>query len=92
MALNILEVCRQTPNKRHWIPSREFKVWTRALQIDRLPDNAVLRMSSHMVDGPRPKAWPTTSTVHTGIKPCPAESARRPSRRQMRSVPRVLVR
>ena len=71
MALNILEVCRQTPNKRHWIPSREFKVWTRALQIDRLPENAVLRMSAHMVDGPRPKAWPTTSTVHTGIKTLP---------------------
>jgi hypothetical protein len=76
MALNIIEVCRQTPHKRHWIPSREFKVWTRALQIDRLPDNAVLRMSAHMVDGPRPKAWPTTSTVHTGKKTlgraCPA--------------------
>ena len=71
MALNIIDVCRQTPNKRHWIPSREFKVWTRALQIDRLPENAVLRMSAHMVDGPRPKAWPTTSTVHTGIKTLP---------------------
>jgi len=76
MALNIIDVCRQTPDKRHWIPSREFKVWTRALQIDRLPDNAVLRMSAHMVDGPRPKAWPNTSTVHTGKKAlgrvCPA--------------------
>ena len=76
MALNIIDVCRQTPTKRHWIPSREFKVWTRALQIDRLPENAVLRMSAHMVDGPRPKAWPTTSTVHTGKKTlgrvCPA--------------------
>tara|TARA_X000001388_G_scaffold73593_1_gene65502 strand:- start:2136 stop:2765 length:630 start_codon:yes stop_codon:yes gene_type:complete len=76
MALNIIDVCRQTPHKRHWIPSREFKVWTRALQIDRLPDNAVLRMSAHMVDGPRPKAWPTTSTVHSGKKTlgrtCPA--------------------
>tara|TARA_A100001011_G_scaffold75220_1_gene77294 strand:+ start:5245 stop:5874 length:630 start_codon:yes stop_codon:yes gene_type:complete len=76
MALNIIDVCRQTPHKRHWIPSREFKVWTRALQIDRLPNNAVLRMSAHMVDGPRPKAWPTTSTVHSGKKTlgrtCPA--------------------
>ena len=76
MALNIIDVCRQTPHKRHWIPSREFKVWTRALQIDRLPENAVLRMSAHMVDGPRPKAWPNTSTVHTGKKTlgrtCPA--------------------
>jgi len=71
MALDIIDVCRQTPNKRHWIPSREFKIWTRALEIDRLPDNAVLRMSAHMVDGPRPKAWPTTSTVHTGIKTLP---------------------
>ena len=68
MALNIIEVCRQTPNKRHWIPSREYEKWTRALQIDRLPDNAVLRMSAHMVDGPRSKGFTHTSTVHSGKK------------------------
>ena len=68
MALNIIEVCRQTPNKRHWIPSREYEKWTRALQIDKLPDNAVLRMSAHMVDGPRSKGFTHTSTVHSGKK------------------------
>jgi hypothetical protein len=68
MALNIIEVCRQTPNKRHWIPSREFKVWTRALQIDKLPENAVLRMSALMVDGPRSLGFIHTSTVHSGTR------------------------
>ena len=92
MALNILEVCRQTPNKRHWIPSREFKVWTRALQIDRLPENAVLRMSPTWWTDHGPRHGRPHRPCTQESKPCPAESARRPSRRKMRRVPRLLVR
>ena len=76
MALNIIEVCRQTPHKRHWIPSREYEKWTRAEQIDIVPDNAVLRMSAHMVNGTASKGFANTSTVHNAKKPdglvCPA--------------------
>ena len=91
MALNIIEVCRQTPHKRHWIPSREYEKWTRALQIDRLPDNAVLRMSAHMVDGPGPRHSQTRAQCTQEKSParhvCPA-----PEQEQMRRLPRLLVR
>ena len=92
MALNILEVCRQTPNKRHWIPSREFKVWTRALQIDRLPDNAVLRMSPH---GGRTTAQGMADHIdraHRNQNPARQNLPGARARRKMRSVPRLLVR
>ena len=63
MGLNILDVCEATPNKIHWIPSREYKIWGDVLRIRNLPDNVTLRMSAHMIDGPAPKAWQNTSTV-----------------------------
>lgn len=63
MGHNILDVCEATPNKKHWIPSREYKIWADVLRVRNLPDNVTLRMSAHMIDGPAPKAWQNTSTV-----------------------------
>ena len=66
MGLNILDVCEATPNKRHWIPSKEYQIWDKVLKIRNLPDNVTLRISAPMVDGPPPKAWQNTSTVTAG--------------------------
>ncbi len=78
MALNILDVCEATPDKMHWIPSREFEKWGEALEIRNnvLPKNVTLRMSAHKRDGKPPKAWANTSTVAEHAAPigheCPA--------------------
>ena len=66
MGLNILDVCEATPNKRHWIPSKEYQIWAKVLKTRNLPDNVTLRISAPMVDGPPPKAWQNTSTVTAG--------------------------
>ena len=65
MALNILDICEATPDKIHWIPSKEPKIWADALALrnNKLPDNVTLRMSATKVDGPPPRAWSNTSTV-----------------------------
>ena len=68
MALNILEVCRLTPNIKHWIPSKEYKIWRQALKIQKLPDNVVLRMSSPNIDQEPLKEFQNTSTVHENKK------------------------
>ena len=41
MALNILEICKQTPHIKHWIPSKEYKMWREILKIEKLPKNVV---------------------------------------------------
>lgn len=64
MALNILEVCKQTPNINHWIPTKELKMWRQALKIQPLPKNVVLRASAPMVDQKPVKGFNNTSTVH----------------------------
>ena len=63
MGHNILDVCEPTPNKKHWIPSREYKIWSDVLKTRKLPDNVTLRMSAHMIDGSPSKGWNNTSTV-----------------------------
>tara|TARA_R100000008_G_C3565033_1_gene158608 strand:+ start:422 stop:1051 length:630 start_codon:yes stop_codon:yes gene_type:complete len=69
MALNILEVCKLTPDIKHWIPSKEYKIWREALKIQKLPDNVCLRMSSPNIDQEPLKGFENTSTVHENKKP-----------------------
>ena len=77
--IQILEVCKATPEKTHWIPTKEKKIWRDVLaQVD-LPDNVTLRLSGAMIDGDAPKGWKgNTSTVHRDQAPighaCPAPS------------------
>ena len=68
MALNILEICRLTPDIKHWIPSKEYKIWREALKIQKLPDNVCLRMSSPNIDQEPLKGFENTSTVHKDKK------------------------
>ena len=68
MALNILEICNQTPEIKHWIPSKEYKIWREALKIQKLPDNVCLRISSPNIDQEPLKGFENTSTVHKDKK------------------------
>jgi hypothetical protein len=65
----IYEVCRLTPGKRHWMPTRE--AWIKD-HLDRAPSNLVIRFSAPMVDQAAPASWPNTSTVVTAAATCPA--------------------
>ncbi len=70
---NIFEVCKRTPDTRHWMPTREVKV-LKDMDPDTVPPNLIIRISSHMINQGPVKSWPWTSTVST--KPedrtCPA--------------------
>ncbi len=61
----ICAVARATPWLQHWLPTREAKI-VRDFERDgcTIPSNLTIRLSATMVDGPAPKAWPLTSTVH----------------------------
>jgi hypothetical protein len=65
----IYEVCRLTPGKRHWMPTRE--AWVKD-HLNRCPSNLVIRFSAPMVDQEAPASWSTTSTVVTASATCPA--------------------
>jgi hypothetical protein len=70
----IIEVCRRTPQIRHWLPTRELAM-LRACKAP-IPDNLTIRVSAAMIDGMAPMGW-AASTVHTASPPvdaheCPA--------------------
>ena len=69
---NILEVCKQTPATRHWLPTREAKL-LQFMDPDTVPKNLLIRLSATKVNGAAPHSWPWTSTVTDGKeKTCPA--------------------
>ena len=65
----IYEVCRLTPDTRHWLPTRE--AWIKD-HLDSKPDNLVIRFSAPMVDQAAPASWPNSSEVVTAGATCPA--------------------
>ena len=76
----IFEVCRLTPNTRHWMPTRE--AWIKA-HLASKPDNLVIRFSPPMI-GQRNDTWPNSSmVVETGATcPAPAQGGKCGSCRQ----------
>ena len=66
----IFEVCNNTPDTMHWLPTREAKFLP--LSTDSIPKNLTIRMSSHKINQTPVKSWPWTSTVSTGDFTCPA--------------------
>ena len=73
---NIIQVCRNTPDIKHWIPTREYATLAN-INLDSLPKNLIIRASAIKVNGNPPSFWKWTSTVHTaGTKhigrACPA--------------------
>jgi len=67
----IFEVCNQTPDTWHWMPTREAKLLT-LMDPAVIPPNLIIRMSSHMIDQKPVTFWPWTSTVSSSSKTCPA--------------------
>ena len=76
----IFEICRLTPETRHWLPTRE--AWIKD-HLDSKPDNLVIRFSPPMV-GQRNDSWPNSSmVVETGATcPAPAQGGKCGSCRQ----------
>ena len=68
---NIFEVCKNTPDTRHWLPTREHGLLA-LMDPAVVPKNLLIRVSATKVDGPAPRWWPWTSTVSTQDKTCPA--------------------
>ena len=68
---NIFEVCKQTPDTSHWLPTREHGLLA-LMDPAVVPKNLMIRISATKVDGRAPSWWPWTSTVSTTTKTCPA--------------------
>jgi hypothetical protein len=75
----IVEVCEETPDVSHWLPTREYAIVQRFIIDGRaIPENLNIRLSAHMIDGPAPAIIGlTASTVSTdepmeGAHPCPS--------------------
>lgn len=75
---NICEVARRTPKIKHWLPTQELRFVKRFLADGGIiPSNFIIRVSSVMLDGDRPRAWAHTSSVFNNQPPanahvCPA--------------------
>lgn len=73
---NITKVCRQTPDTKHWLPTRESPILIEYKKCKhRIPGNLKIVLSDHMNDQKTPPTWwPYTSGVTTdhGSVTCPA--------------------
>ena len=65
----IVQIAQNTPNTKHWLPTREIKMIQEYLKDNKFPKNLIVRVSAPMVDGPPPKGFRHTSTVHKDKKP-----------------------
>ncbi len=67
----IIEVCKLTPNTKHWLPTQERQYLPAPEDV---PANLIIRLSRSKVDGPAGNAWTHDSGVTTqeGQRTCPA--------------------
>jgi len=67
----ILEICRRTPNTKHWLPTQERQFLPAPEEV---PANLVIRLSRSKIDGPATAAWSHDSGVTTddSKRTCPA--------------------
>ena len=65
----IVEIAKNTPHCKHWLPTREIKIIRQYKK--KFPKNLVIRLSAPMIDGKPPKNFKkiNTSTVHKEKKP-----------------------
>jgi len=73
----IAEVASRTPNTKHWLPTREYKMVQDFCATSEVPANLIIRLSAHMIDGPTPdklakKLGVCVSGVGTKSCTCPA--------------------
>ena len=52
----IVEVARQLPAIKFWLPTREFSIVAEYLRENTFPENLTVRLSALMFDGPAPSA------------------------------------
>jgi len=69
MLLGIAEIARQTSEVKHWLPTKEYSIYTKYLKTNTLPTNLIVRVSAAMIDGKPSKAFQNTSTVHRNNEP-----------------------
>ena len=60
----IVEIAKNTPNCKHWLPTREIGIIREFLKTNSFPKNLIVRVSSPMIDDKPLKAFALTSTVH----------------------------
>ena len=67
----IIEVCKLTPNTKHWLPTQERQYLPKPEDV---PENLIIRLSRSKIDGPAGNAWTHDSGVTTkeGQRTCPA--------------------
>ena len=65
----IVQIAENTPKTKHWLPTREIKMVQKYLKNNKFPKNLIVRVSAPMTDGPPPKGFKHTSTVHKNKKP-----------------------
>ena len=68
---NILEVCNNTPETSHWLPTQERKLLT-LIDPEVLPKNLLVRLSNAKNNTHPGKFWPYWSTVVDSGGDCPA--------------------
>ena len=69
----IVDVCKNTPEVRHWLPTREQGMVNAYLKTyGDFPENLCVRVSATMIDGPAPTDFNQTSTVVKEGWTCPA--------------------
>ncbi len=62
---NIVKVCENTPNTKHWLPTKEKKLIKQYLKDNGdFPSNLTVRLSAAMLNS-MPPLFDNTSTVHT---------------------------
>ena len=66
--INIFEVCKNTPNTQHWLPTQERQY----LPMGSYPKNLVIRLSNARNDTKPGNAWSHWSTVVDSGGDCPA--------------------
>lgn len=61
---NIVLICIDTPQTRHWLPTREYRIVDQYIeQYGPLPSNLVLRASAHMIGATAPSRFEHSSMV-----------------------------
>jgi hypothetical protein len=71
----IVGVAKRTPHINHWLPTREYSIIAKYRTVyGAFPDNLVVRLSAHMIDGDAPSGYglPTSTVSSNGSATCPA--------------------
>jgi hypothetical protein len=61
----IVEICNNTPEVKHWLPTREYGLVRSYLEENKIPDNLCVRISAPKVNGSIPDIGGLpVSTIH----------------------------